>query len=161
MDHVETSFYRNEIIFSSYAVSCTRENSLVFVCIILAVWTWSMLQFPLNFSGLYHICLLFHNGILAMTLYLCIILAKKLQFNFSHCCNVLSYFCFLLASFSGEHQTWGFLWRPGWLSHLQVQDRYLEHCGMSFTSRRPLLCCPTYSYDVFFCLSSNAGLLYH
>lgn len=101
---------------------------------------------------------LFHN----MALYLCIItIAKKLQFNFSHCCNVLSYFCLSLASLSGEHQTWGFLWRPGWLSPLQVQDRFMEHCGMSFASRWPLLYCPTYSYDLFFCLSSNAGLLYH
>ncbi|XP_067226121.1 transmembrane protein 26b [Chanodichthys erythropterus] len=36
--------------FISETLPDVKENSLPFVCIILAVWTWSMLQFPLHFS---------------------------------------------------------------------------------------------------------------
>ncbi|KAK7123025.1 hypothetical protein R3I94_019966 [Phoxinus phoxinus] len=36
--------------FISETLSDMKQNSLAFACIILAVWTWSMLQFPLNFS---------------------------------------------------------------------------------------------------------------
>ncbi|XP_067285923.1 transmembrane protein 26b isoform X1 [Pseudorasbora parva] len=36
--------------FISETLSDVKENSLAFVCIILGVWTWSMLQFPLHFS---------------------------------------------------------------------------------------------------------------